>query len=66
LGKIFLQLNLIISAETACWDIERNKPNFLQGLLFAALYLPLWYTPLDTEDANETEIGKNNIFLRFF
>jgi hypothetical protein len=27
----------LISAETACWDIEREKPNFQQGLLLAAL-----------------------------
>jgi hypothetical protein len=32
----------MISTETACWDIERKKPNFNEDF-YLPLYLSLWY-----------------------
>ncbi len=34
----------MITAETACWEIERKWPNFLWGLLLAALSSSILYS----------------------
>jgi hypothetical protein len=53
----------MISAETACWDIERKNPNFKRELLLAALPSSVVYTFENQDIIRKKEKGFTNQFF---